>query len=419
MVIQKKLSNGITFYGEEIEGLRSVTLGIWVKAGSLIETERQNGISHFIEHMLFKGTERRTYRQIAEEMDNIGGQMNAFTSKECTCYYAKVMDEKLPIATDILTDMFCNSVFAQEEMDKERGVVLEEIAMSNDNPEDVAHETLAIQYFEGNPLAKTILGPGENVRAFTKEDILDYMGQYYRGDNVVVVAVGNFDQEQLLADLESKLAGIQPGKRVARGDSLWTPKPGFAAVEKDAEQVHMTMGMPAYSFGDRRKYAMSVLANIFGGSMSSRLFQRIREELGMAYSIYSYPSVYTTDGMLCIYAGMSSENAVNVTENILEEMRRMRREMITSEELSNTKEQLRGNFILGQESTSAKMSAIGKNVLLGGGVKTEEEVLRELADVTLEDVEEAINLAFDEKNMTGVYVGNVKDEDKLRAYFVR
>lgn len=419
MVIEKKLSNGITFYGEKISGLRSVTLGIWVKAGSIIETEKENGISHFIEHMLFKGTKRRTYRQIAEEMDNIGGQMNAFTSKECTCYYAKVMDEKLPVATDILTDMFCNSVFEEAEMGKEKGVVLEEIAMSNDNPEDVAHETLAIEYFQGNPLAKTILGPGENVKAFTKGDIQQYMGKYYGGDNVIVVAVGNFDEESLVAELEEKLAAVGPGKRVAHKDSLWEPKPSFVTVPKDVEQIHMTMAMPAYHFTDKRKYALSVVANIFGGSMSSRLFQRIREEMGMAYSIYSYPSVYTTEGMLCIYAGMSSENAENVTESVLEEMRRMTREMITQEELYNTKEQLRGNFILGQESTSAKMSAIGKNVLLGGGVKTEEEVLQELADVTLADVEEAIHTAFDERRMTGVYVGNVKNPDKLKKYFIK
>lgn len=410
MYIQRQLKNRVRLVGEMLPGARSVTVGIWVKAGSVTETSTQNGMSHFIEHMLFKGTENRTYKQIAEEIDNVGGQMNAFTSKECTCYYVKVMDEKLDVALDVLCDMFCNASFAPAELDKERGVVLEEIAMSNDSPEDVAHETLSQTYFAGSPLAQTILGPAENVRAFTRDGLLDYMQGYYFADNVLVAAVGNFDEDALAEMLEEKLSCVRPsGFQRVRKQQGWAPRPAFAVVEKDIEQVHIGMGLPAYDFMDPRKYAMSVVINVLGGSMSSRLFQHIREELGMAYSVYSYPASYSNAGMMAIYAGTSADNAPQVVEMIMQELRRMRSEMLTAEELQNTKEQLRGNFVLGQESSSARMNSLGKNMLLAGRVLTEEEILQKLDGVTLPDVQEAIEHMFDFEKLTLTLVGAVKD----------
>ena len=416
MYIEKRLQNGVRFIGEKLEGLRSVTIGIWVKAGSVVEKPEQNGMSHFIEHMLFKGTERRSYEDIAREMDNIGGQTNAFTSKECTCYYAKVIDERQSVATDILTDMFLHSSFQEQEIEKEKGVVLEEISMSNDSPEDVAHEKLSELYFAGHPLAQTILGPPENIRNLTRESLLAYRDTCYGADNVIVAAVGNFSESRLVAELEEQLSGIIPGgKELPK--TPWQPKAGFLAVEKDIEQVHVAMGLPGYDFLDRRKYALSVVANILGGSMSSRLFQNIRERLGMAYSIYCYPAIYSSHGMLAIYAGTSPDNAQRVTQEILGEMRKMKREKITHEELENTKEQLRGHFILGQESTSSKMNSLGKNMLLGEKLLTESQILENLAQVTMEDVEECIEHTFDENLLTGVYVGVVKDQAALEACY--
>ncbi len=416
---ENRLSNGIRVIGELLPDMRSVTIGIWAKAGSVMETDAQNGISHFIEHMLFKGTKNRSYKQIAEEIDNVGGQANAFTAKEMTCYYVKVIDEKLSVAIDVLCDMFCNSVFEEAEMKKERGVILEEISMSNDNPEDVVHEKMAETYFAGNALGKTILGPAKNVQGFKRQDILDYMGQYYFAENVVVVVVGNYSEEKLLADLEEKLGGI-PGKgaeAVFPKNEAWQPKKSFLTVKKDIEQVHIGMVFPAFEFLDNRKYALSVVANIFGGSMSSRLFQKIREEMGMAYSIYCYPAIYCGNGMLAIYAGASADNTPKVVDAVLTEIHNLKQNFISQEELINTKEQLRGNFILGQESSSSKMNAIGKNVILGGVALTEEEVLKHLAEVTMDDVHEAIAEVFDEEKMAGVFVGDTKKCDPLKGIF--
>jgi len=414
---EHRLSNGIKVIGEPLPDMRSVTLGIWTRAGSVMETAEQNGISHFIEHMLFKGTEKRTYRQIAEEIDNMGAQTNAFTAKEMTCYYVKVIDEKLSAAADVLCDMVCHSVFAEAEMKKEKGVILEEIAMSGDNPEDVAHEKMAGTFFEGNSLGKTILGPADNIRRFQRSDILSYMDSYYFAENVAVVVVGNYDEAKLLDELEKKLGSIpsRGGAAAFPENPDWRPQKSFLAVEKDTEQVHIGMVFPSFAFLDPRKYALSVVANIFGGSMSSRLFQKIREEMGMVYSIYCYPALYSGQGMLAIYAGTSPENTPKVTEAVLQEIRNFKKDCITPEELINTKEQLRGNYILGQESSSAKMNAIGKNVILGGGPLTEQEVLQRLAAVTMEDVREVIGTIFDESKMTGVFVGATQKCGDLRG----
>lgn len=411
------LENGIRVITETVNHVQFMSMGFWVGVGSRYENEQQWGITHFIEHMLFKGTERRTYRDIAEEMDRIGGQSNAFTGKECTCYYAKVIDEKISVAVDLLCDMFCHSVFDSAEMEKEKGVVLEEISMSNDSPEDVAHETISEVFFRGTPYSKTILGPSENIRALSREDIIEYRRDWYTAPRINVAAVGNFDIDRLQEELEHKLVGIPAeGKQEIKQDG-WEPKPAFQVVKKEIEQVHVGLGLPGYRFSDPDKYAASVVTNILGGSMSSRLFQKIREELGMAYSVYCYPSNYTDAGMLSIYAGTSADNAATVVEMVLEELAKMRRERITLSELMDTKAQLRGNFILGQESTSAKMNLIGKNALLTGSLLTEEEILRRLDEVTMEKVEEAIDYLFDESKLTGVFVGMVEKEDALKKFF--
>lgn len=411
MFIEKRLKNGIRFYGEKMEGMRSVSMGIWVKAGSVTENDRQNGMSHFIEHMLFKGTEKRTYKQIAEEFDNIGGQSNAFTAKECTCYYAKVIDDKQDVAVDILCDMFCNSVFDDEEMAKEKGVVLEEISMSIDNHEDLVHEKLSEAFFRGTALSKTILGPAENVSGFTRKSLLEYKAEKYTADNIVFIAVGSFDENRLIDDLEKKLgapADGAPAKEVVPAG--WHSVPAFVAVDRDIEQFHIALATPAFGFCDDEKYALTIVSNIFGGTMSSRLFQRIREEMGMAYSVYSYSSSYEETGVFSVYAGTSRDKGSKVLSEIIKEMERMRKDGITAEELENAKNQLRGSYILGQESSSSRMNSIGKHVLLGDGPVTEEQVLGEIDAVSMEMINKVIVKIFDTEKMSGSVVGKGVDE---------
>lgn len=417
MYIQKILSNGVRVVVEKLKEVHSATIGIWVKAGSVNEMPETNGISHFIEHMLFKGTEHRGYLQISSEIDHIGGQLNAFTGKECTCYYAKVIDEKQSVAVDVLTDMLCNSVFDANELKKEKGVVLEEIKMSNDDPDDVAHEKISEAFFRGTELSKTILGNAENVQRFEKNDILRYMNEFYTTERIVVVAVGNIDMENLIADLEEKLTVLPQCKNREGSDLLenWQPKSSFTYVEKDLEQMNLCIALKGYSYLDKRKYTLSALSNMLGGSMSSRLFQKIREELGMAYSVYSYPSMYTHAGNLTIYAGNSPEN----TEKVLDEVFKILQTFtVTQEELNHTKAQLRGNYILSQESMSSKMNSIGKNMLLRGSWTTENDVLAALNAITLENVNDAIREIFDPGCVCGVFVGKLKNPETIRARFL-
>lgn len=413
MIIDKKIG-GIRLVADKTSDVRSATLGVWIKAGSVFEQDENNGISHFIEHMLFKGTDKRNYKQIAEEIDNIGGQMNAFTSKECTCYYAKVIDERQDVAADVLFDMISNSTFPDEEMKKEKDVVLEEIAMSNDTPDDVSSELVSMSYFAGSPLEKTILGPEERVKGFSREDIQKYMERRYSEDKIVVAASGNVDVELLSDMIESRLNVSKSTSTDDEGDYTFENK-SFACIKKDIEQVHISLGLPAYNYTDDRKFALSVVNNVFGGAMSSRLFQRIREELGMAYSVYSYPLVYMHGAMTTIYAASNVKNAPKATQEILKEIERMRRFGITETELKNSKEQLRGNFILSREGSAARMNSLGKNALLTGKLVDEREVLDKLAAVTMSDVDEVIAHVMDVQKLTTTFVGAVQDESALKA----
>lgn len=405
-MFQRELSNGIRVIFEPVAGIRSATIGIWVKAGSVTERDAQNGISHFIEHMLFKGTEKRSYRQIAEDIDHLGAQANAFTSKEFTCYYIKVIDEKLPEATEILLDMFVNSAFATEELQKERGVILEEISMSNDNPEDVLHEKLAETFFSGTPLSKPIIGTTQTVGSFTRDDLLAYRKERYTAQNIAVVIVGSFQEEALVGQLEEALSQIKAQELEAtRSPERWSASGAFVPVEKDTEQVHLGLAFPAYHFLDPKKYALSVAANILGGTMSSRLFQKVREEMGMAYAVFCYPAVYERHGMLAVYAGTSPENAPKVTDAIIGEIKRLKTDYITQDEFIYTKEQLRGSYILGEESSSSRMNSIGKSILLSNRALSEQEVLAAIEKVGMEDVREVIQEVFDLDRMTRVLVG--------------
>lgn len=417
MYYRTTLKNGIRVIAEKLDYLHSVTFGIWVKSGSATETEEQNGMSHFIEHMMFKGTKKRSAKDIAADTDKIGGQINAFTAKEYTCYYIKAIDEKADEALDILTDIFCNSVFDETEIEKEKGVVIEEIKMVYDTPDDLAHETLSINFFKGSTLSKTILGPQENIKALTRERLLAYKNTRYYPENIVISVVGNFDEKTIELLLEEKFSGIMNHNaetELAEGERASLEKQ-CVFVNRDIQQAHICMGFPAYPLFDNKKYALAILSNVIGGSMSSRLFQRIREEMGMAYSVFSYSSQYLAAGMFGLYAGTSPENAEGVAQMMMEEIEKIRTEGITTEEFLQSKQQLRGNHLLGLESTSARMNSLGKNMLLAGRIYTEKEVLGLLEAVTPQEIQTCIQEVLCPEKMTCAIVGKISDEEKIKT----
>lgn len=387
MYFKKHLSCGIEVIAEKLDNFRSCTIGVWVRAGSTTETEEENGVSHFIEHMLFKGTEKRSAKQIAIDTDNIGGQVNAFTSKECTCYYIKAIDEKLEAAVELLSDIFLHATIDGEELEKERGVILEEIAMYNDTPDEVAHEIVSSAFFTGTPLQKTILGPAENIRRFTREDLLAYKQKHYGVNNIVIAVAGHFDEQQLFDLLERYFCTdcLQKVSPVLQDLSSFTPQKHEVSAFRDIEQAHLCISLPGFSLKDNRRYALSILNNLIGGSMSSLLFQSVREERGLAYSVYSYPSAYATTGMFTVYAGTTLQNLGTVEQVIRTEMQKLRREKVTSGVFEQNKEQLKGSYVLALESTSARMNSIGKAVLLTGEVKTDDEVLALIDRVKIEE----------------------------------
>lgn len=409
MVFRDKLENGIRVIGEPMPHYRSVSMGVWVDAGSVCENEAEAGASHFIEHMLFKGTERRTAAEIAAEMDAIGGNLNAFTAKECTCFYAKVLDEHLPRAADMLADLLRNSKFDEADIEREKGVVCEEILMTEDSPEDMAHETLCALLYENTPLAEPILGTQESVRSFTRETLMDYMGRHYMPNNIVISCAGHFEREALMDALNRYFAGGGMGERSPRKVSTLSGGHRFRAVEKDIEQVHLCLGFPGFALDEDGQYALFVLNNALGGSMSSRLFQSIREARGLAYSVYSYPSSYTETGYFALYAGTGEGTAEQVTALILEELEKLRKNGLTKEEFIRSKEQLKGSYMLGQESTSARSNAIGKMELLRGRVYSEEEIMQRIERITMDDVQAILPKVLDANAMCASAVGRVEN----------
>ena len=413
MVDEFVLDNGLRVIAEYIPHFPSVSVGLWIGAGSMYESEAENGLSHFVEHMLFKSTHKRTTREIAVEMDAIGGQVNAFTSKECTCYYAKVIAEHLERAMDLLSDLLLGAKLEEEEFEKERGVILEEIAMGEDTPEDLVYDLLAEAYFGSHPLSRPILGTHEQIASVTREALAQYRQKHYRPDNTVLAVAGRYDLETL-KDMANRYLGswragestqdaIEPG--VCQGQVI--------TKKKDIEQVHVCLSYPGVSQEDDDLYPMSVMNNLFGGGMSSRLFQKIREEMGAVYSVYSYPSTYQSCGTLTIYAGTSPESAQAVVDELYAEIRKLMDEGVTDEEFAMAKEQLKVSYVLGLESSSSRMSSIGRNKLLRGRAADPDEVVKKIEAVTKEDVERVIRRTFSGE-CAAAAVGRNVDDLKLK-----
>lgn len=385
MVNIKKLNCGVRLVTEKISHVQSAAIGIWVKNGAVDEYKEVSGISHFIEHMMFKGTENRTAKKIAEDIDKIGGQINAFTGKEATCYYVKVINTHLFDGAEVLLDMLNNSVFDSKEMTKERQVICEEIKMIEDQPDDLAHDTVCEMVFRGNELGNSIIGTKSSLKRITRPVMVDYKNKTYTKDSIVVSASGNFDEEELAKYLEDKFDKIFDSKP-ARKETAVEYKPSYKVIVKDIQQSHICMATKTIALGDPRYYSFSVLNNIMGGSMSSRLFQNIREEKGLAYSVYSMNSTFSTSGYYNIYAGVSHDKVAAAIDGIKEELDVLAAKGVSDEELSMSKEQLKSSYIFGQENVASRMFAIGKNLLLLGKVFTAEEVLKGIEEVSHESI---------------------------------
>lgn len=407
-----QLSNGITVVTEVLPYLKSASFGIWVKAGSANEDDRNNGIAHVIEHMLFKGTKNRSAKQIADEMAKIGGNMNAFTSKECTSYYATTLSEHLPIAIDIISDMLNHSLIDEKALKKEKGVIIEEIDMYDDSPEDLAHEMLQQRVWKDHPLGYLISGSKKVVRKVTREQIFDFMNTYYVGENMIISVAGNFDEKAVLMLLENKF-GMIKAKSTNQGKKL--KKPDYNRVickrEKDIEQLHCNIAFQCISYLSEERYILSVLNSILGGSINSRLFQKIRENSGLTYSIYSYGSSYRETGLFHIYAAMNPAQTVTVVKKIIRIINEMKKKGVTVDELSMTKEQIKTELILGNESAKSRMNANGKAILNRGRIVPIEELVEGIDRVNAEDIMAFANRYFDLSNASISLVGNLKDID--------
>lgn len=404
------LDNGIRVIAQPITGLRSITLGLWIKAGSTLETPKTNGASHFIEHMLFKGTKTRSAKDIAMEIDGLGGELNAFTSKECTCFYARVLDEHVDIAADILSDMMCNSAFLEEDIRKEKMVILDEIFMYEDSPEDLVYDILSEKIFGDHPLGRPILGTEASLKAMTRETVLKYMHDHYTTDRMVISVAGHYDSEELLKLLNRTFGRGAFEKKSASEQEEPIFNSGWAHRKRDIEQVHMNLGYKGVPFEHDDAYALLILNNIIGGSTSSRLFQVIREDHGLSYSIYTHPSFYEAMGLLSIYVSMSPENMDQVLDLIYENLENLKDGTISDEEINQSKEQLKGSYILGLEGTENIMNMMGKSVLFTGEVKTTDDVLEKIDNTSAQRVRELASEIFNSDDLALAVVGKIESE---------
>ncbi len=407
MIRKHTLDNGVRIVMEKIDYVRSASIGIWVNVGSHNENEETNGLSHFIEHMLFKGTKNRKANEIAEEIDSIGGQINAFTSKECTCFYVKVLDENIKESMDILTDMFFNSLFSQEEIEKEISVVIEEIKMYEDSPEDIVHDKLSEIIFNESPMAYNILGTEKNLKTFNRDKVKNYMDENYSPSNTVISIAGNFNEDKFIELAESKFSSWK-NKEVSKIYKKSNYQRKVAGINKDLEQLHMCIGNITFGRHDKNYHSLLVLNNLFGGTMSSRIFQEVRENKGLVYSIYSFVSNYSETGIFSIYAGMSHEQVEDALRTILMEMVSIKNGNISEEEFQRAKQQIKGNYILSLESTSSRMSAIGRRELLYNEILYPDEVIEAINNVKIEDVLDVAKDLFDIDNLSITFTGNLK-----------
>lgn len=416
MYQRHQLSNGIRVVTYPMQGMRSLSLGLWINAGSAYESQACSGVSHFVEHMLFKGTETHSAKDLADIVDGIGGQINAFTSKECTSYYIKVLDTHMDIAVDLLGDMLLRSVHDPVEIEKEKNVILDEIALYEDSPEDVVYDLLAEVIYGQHPLGFPILGSEASVKNLTRETLKALLDERYTAENIVISAAGSYKESELMARLEAQFGSVSKSAVPVVDPAIPAFKTAWGVKEKDIEQVHLCVGFEGVKYSDDDLYPLMVLNNILGGGTSSRLFQSIREDQGLAYSVYSHPSLYKDNGLMTIYASFVPENLEPVMESLCQELKNMRSHAVTLEEILRGKEQLKGNYILGLESTGSFMSMMGKSELMAGMIETIDEVIEKIDGVQPEDVFRMADRVLTPERYAVALTGRITDKEGLWTF---
>ena len=394
MVKTVKLKCGTTLIMDKTDYVQSAALGIWVRTGAADENGSVSGVSHYIEHMMFKGTDNRTAKEIASDVDKIGGMFNAFTGKEATCYYIKTLSSNIYAGAEILLDMLTGSRFDQEEMDKERKVICEEIKMVKDSPDDDVYDTISELVASGNPLGRSILGTPESLAGIDRAKLTEYYSEKYARDSIVIAVAGNFDEKRIAELFESRLTSLRE-KKVTQDFTLKPYRQSFDVKVRDIEQTHICLATPGISMADDKYYAFVLMNSIFGGSMSSRLFQNIREEKGLAYTVCSMNVFSSYTGFFSIYAGVAHDKAEATLDAVRHELEMLKKDGVTAEELSMAKEQVKSSYIFGLENINSRMFSIGKNKLLLDRVYSPEEVLSEFDKVTQDDIKQAAEMIGD------------------------
>jgi predicted Zn-dependent peptidase len=410
------LPNGLVVLTESIPHHRSVSMGAWINSGSRDESLAVNGVSHFVEHMVFKGTTTRSARQIAREVDTIGGNLDAFTGKESICFNIKVLDEHITPALDVLADLVLNPTFTPEEIEREKGVILEEIKMDEDNPDYLVTELFTQNFWKGDALGRPILGTKKTVSSFEQQTVVDYYREQFTPRNIVFSAAGNLDHESFVAQVEQHFGQLAPSV------STPFPPPSPAAIphitlrrKKSLEQVQLVLGVPAPHVAHPDRYAIYLLNSILGGGMSSRLFQTIREDRGLAYSIFSEMSPFRDTGSLCIYAGVAVDKTQETIRLTMEELTRLKQQMVSDSELKRAKDQLKSNIVLGLESSSSRMANLARQQMYFGRFFGVEEITREIEAVSPADVQRLANELFRPEAMALTLLGNLGEMNVERG----
>ncbi|HVW07087.1 MAG TPA: pitrilysin family protein [Bryobacteraceae bacterium] len=401
------LSNGIKVITETMPHVRSVSVGVWVGSGSRREAAEQNGVSHFIEHMLFKGTQTRTAEDIARSVDSIGGNLDAFTAKEMTCFNTKVLDEHLPIAMDVLSDLVLNPRFDEEDIGKEKSVVLEEIKMDADSPDYLVHEIFSAHFWKGHSLGRPILGTRDTVKALSRDTIRDYYRSVYTPENLLITAAGNLSHERLVALAAAHFEKLKPAGPVPQEPVPATHAGVVLRTKKELEQVHLCFGVPSYPIPHEDRFHCYVLNTVLGGGMSSRLFQNIRERQGLAYSVYSDISPYTDTGCLMVCAGTSIESVRKLVDSVLHEFSELRQNPVPAEELRRAKDHLKGSLMLSLESTSSRMSNLARQEMHFKRFFSLDELVESIEKVTAQDVQAVAQKFFEPKQIALTVLGNL------------
>jgi len=401
------LPNGLTIITEQMQHIRSASIGIWLQTGSRDEDAAWNGISHFIEHMLFKGTEHRTAEEIARQVDSIGGNMDAFTAKECICFNVKVLDEHLPVALEILSDLVLHPVFDSNDITRERGVILEEIKMDEDNPDYLVHEIFTQNFWKDHPLGKPILGTKETVKKFERAAVLDTYSHRFAPGNIIVSAAGNLDHDRFVELVTKHFEHMKPRK-----NGFHSPVPKIVSKitlrnKKALEQVQLCLGVPSHPIAHEKRHAGYILNTLLGGGMSSRLFQNIRERQGLVYSIYSDLNPYRDTGCLAVYAGTSRESASKVVQSVVSEFHKLKAEPVPADELRRSKDQLKGSLMLSLESSSARMSNLARQEMYFDRFYDLDELIAKIEAVTVEDLTSLANEFFNTESVAVTILGNL------------